>query len=86
MGVMHWIAAMVVIFGVTVVFSVMTPILSEHLIPALRPNTSTSGQGVMDFTWRMFLYAPYILVILLFLYAFYASQRREYDSTYDRPG
>ena len=88
MGVAHWIAALVGIFVVTLVFapmfgafdSLQTTLLSN--LPNETGGAAARSIGVVEVA---FYIVPIILIVGLILYAIASTERREYDSTRDRP-
>ena len=87
MGVAHWVAALVGIFVVTLVFLPVMPafdFLKATLISNL-PNATAQEAQAMGVVEMAFYAVPIILIIGLLLYAIASTERREYDSTRDQP-
>jgi hypothetical protein len=84
MGMVHWVAAIVGIFVVTLVFLPMYPafdILKSNLSVGLVPEAQ-QAMGVIEMA---FFLVPVIFIIGLILYAIASTERREYQSTRDAP-
>ena len=87
MGVAHWVAALIGIFVVTLVFLPMFTAfdtLSSVLISNM-PNASTGEGTSISMVINAFYIVPLILVFGLLLYAIASTERREYESTRDQP-
>jgi heme/copper-type cytochrome/quinol oxidase subunit 2 len=89
MGVAHWVAALVGIFAVTLIF---LPVFGafDLLATTMHSNMPNGTYAVeqhrsLGMVEMAFFAVPIILIIGLLLYAIASSERREYDSTRDRP-
>jgi type II secretory pathway component PulF len=87
MGVAHFIAALIGIFAVTLIFVPVFPAfdLIQDTISSNMPNATTQEQQVIGTIEVIFYAVPIVLIIGLILYAIASIERREYDSTRDRP-
>lgn len=89
MGVAHWVAALIGLFAVTLIFLPIFgafDLLKTTMISNLPNGTyAVQQQQSMGMVEMAFYVVPIILIVGLLLYAIASSERREYDSTRDRP-
>ena len=85
MGVVHIIAMIIGIFVVLLIFIPMLRVVSDTLVPTLKPNiTDARGRHAVNIIEMAFLASPIVLIASLIIWALVAQQRREYRST-ERP-
>lgn len=81
MGIYHIVFGIVMLFIVTAIFAPMLYVVSDALIPQLRPNTSARAQQVMDTVeLSIFFILPIILAVGAILYMFAGASKTEYPS------
>ena len=88
MGVLHWIVAGAAIFTVTAIFVPFLIVVTDTLVPIMINSSndmgSTDAIPVINNINNVFIIAPIIMVIVIILWALFASERREFDSRRER--
>ncbi len=84
MGVVHWIAVVIGIFVVSLVFLPMMgafDIVKNSTLPGM-PEQAARVMGLIEISFYL---VPIILIIGLILYGLATSERRRFESTRDTP-
>jgi fumarate reductase subunit D len=88
MGVLHWIVAGAAIFTVTAIFTPFMIVIADNLSPIVINASISMGdtrvQTPVENITNLFIIAPIVMIIVIILWALFASERTEFDTTRDR--